>query len=81
MEERVQFAGRTVRLLPNDSPELKVGSATMIYHDPVTRQRPEGVAVIGYIDRRRSSPEFIEARVEFVKEIGPAYSRRIYRLA
>lgn len=63
----------------NVSPHLAVGVTTPIYDDPVTRHRYEGLAIIREIDERHSSPEFTEARVEFLDEPGQHYNRRIYR--
>ena len=66
-----------VRLVANTSPDLGVGKATMIYDDPISRENPEGVAVIREI-LRDMGDGMIRADVEFQNEPGETYSRLIF---
>ncbi len=75
------FNGRAVLVVPNHDPNLRVGVATFIFDDPMSRENQEGLAVLREIDERRTNEDFVEARIEFQDEEGEYYWRRIYRHA
>ncbi|MBI1338066.1 MAG: hypothetical protein GC164_14055 [Phycisphaera sp.] len=81
----ITFAGGRARAFPLvDNREVSIDPdsppvATMVYEDPITRQREEGLAVLRETDTNRSDTDFWDGRVEFIDEPGQHYSRRVYR--
>ena len=76
-ENTISFNKKTYDVVWNTDPTLKVGIATPVYADPMTRQDQEGIAVIRKI-HKIDSDGFIRADVEFADDPGEFVWRFIY---
>ena len=83
MTEQAVIDGRAFPLVSNTKLPL-IGPdtpivATQVFEDPMSRQKPEGVAVLREPDEAKCDEFWWEGRVEFVDEPGQHYGRRVYR--